>query len=208
MQSSIKRYNAEGHTQSVIECLLELRARHRVRSDDVARVEIEAFKQVHNIVGGGEAGDRAQAASKEQADHSLPYICAAALLDGDVWTRQFVDARIQRRDVQELMQRVWVRQREELSARYPMEMPCRVRIVLRDGSELTAEKSDYLGFARTRPFDWRLALEKFERLAGPELDGSLLREIPEAVDALDTIKVAELTELLGRAGGRRARASA
>lgn len=207
-ESSIKRYNAEGHTQSVIECLLGLREQHRLRPEDVLRVEVDAFKQVHNIVGGGAAGDRAQAASKEQADHSLPYICAAALLDGDVWPDQFTNERVHSRDVQELMKRVWVRQREDLNLRYPKEMPCRVRVMMRDGSELAAEKSDYLGFAHTRPLDWDGVRAKFERLAGPELDSTLLREIPAAVDALDTIKISELTELLARTGKRQARASA
>jgi len=207
-ESSIKRYNAEGHTQSVIECLLEMRERHHLRAADVLRVEVDTFKQVHNIVGGGEAGDRSQAASKEQADHSLPYICAAALLDGDVFTDQFTNERVRSRDVQELMKRVWVRQREDLNLRYPKEMPCRVKVILRDGGEPTAEKGDYLGFARTRPLDWAGAVAKFERLARPELDRALLREIPDAVDSLDTIKVSELTKLLGRVGLRRARASA
>ena len=92
--------------------------------------------------------------------------------------------------------------------RYPNEMACNVNLVMRDGRELSAEKSDYLGFAHTRPLDWNRALEKFERLTGPELDSGLLRAIPVAVGALDTIKVSELTELLGRAGRRQARASA
>ena len=184
------------------------RERHHLRASEVLRVEVDAFKQVHNIVGGGDAGDRSQAASKEQADHSLPYICAAALLDGDVFTDQFTNERVRSRDVQELMKRVWVRQREDLTLRYPKEMPCRVKVILRDGGEPTAEKGDYLGFARTRPLDWAGAVAKFERLARPELDRALLREIPDAVDSLDTIKVSELTKLLGRVGLRRARASA
>src|SRR5256714_2322301 len=207
-ESSVKRYNAEGHTQSVLEGILEMRDQHGIRSEDILRVEVDAFKQVHNIVGGGEAGDRAIAASKEQADHSLPYLCAVALLDGDVWPQQFVNERLQRSDVQELMKRVWVRQRESLSMRYPNEMPCRLKVVMRDGREITAEKNDYLGFARTRPLDWSGALAKFERLAGPELDAGLLREIPAAIAALDNIKVSDLTALLGRAGRRQAQASA
>jgi len=207
-ESSIKRYNAEGHTQSVLECLLEIREQHGIRAADVLRVEVDAFKQVHNIVGGGEAGDRYIASSKEQADHSLPYLCAVALLDGDVWPAQFSDDRVTRPDVQDLMKRVSVRQRDGLSMRYPNEMACNVNLVMRDGRELSAEKSDYLGFAHTRPLDWNRALEKFERLTGPELDSGLLRAIPAAVGALDTIKVSELTELLGRAGRRQARASA
>ena len=208
-QSSIKRYNAEGHTQSVLECLLELRSGHRIRAEDVKRVEVDSFKQVHNIVGGGEAGDRTQAASKEQADHSLPYLCAVALLDGDVWPSQLTEERIHRPDVQELMQRVWVRQRDALSMRYPQEMPCRVRVELRDGHVVSGEKSDYLGFGPRRPLDWDGALAKFDRLAGPELDAALRRDIPRAVEVLDSIPVSELTALLARAGGaQKARASA
>jgi hypothetical protein len=53
---------------------------------------------------------------------------------------------------------------------------------MRDGSELSAEKSDYLGFAHTRPLDWSGAMAK-ERLAGPELGGALTCEVAGAVDA-------------------------
>jgi len=209
MESSVKRYNAEGHTQSALDCLLALRAEHGIRPGDVQRVEVDAFKQMHNIVGGGEAGDRAEVASKEQADHSLPYLCAVALLDGDVWPEQLTDERLRRPDVQELMTRVWVRQREALSTRYPDEVPARVSVLLRDGSELKREAADYPGFARTRRLDWDRALAKFERLAGPELDAGLLREIPHAVQALDQVQASELAGLLGRAGReRRVRASA
>ena len=199
MESSVKRYNAEGHTQSVLECLLDLRAEHGIPAEEVELVEVDAFKQVLNIVGGGEAGDRSRARSKEQADHSLPYLCAAALLDGDVLPEQFEQARVERDDVQSLMQRVWVRQREDLSERYPQEMPCRVSVRMCDGRVLVGEKRDYLGFARTRKLDWSGVVEKFDRLAGPSLDTALRRAIPEAVQSLDSIQVSELAEMLGRA---------
>ncbi|HEX6547535.1 MAG TPA: MmgE/PrpD family protein [Candidatus Dormibacteraeota bacterium] len=199
-QSCVKRYNAEAHTQSMLECLLDLRETHAIRPERVARVEIEIFKQALNIVGGGDAGDRTLADSKEQADHSIPYLCAVALLDGDVWPPQLTNERVRRPDVQQLLQRVWVRQRESLTVRYPEEMPSRVRVALEDGSEVTGEKADYLGFWRTRPLDWAGAEAKFDRLAGPLLDTALRREIPQAVQALETIPIRELCELLGRAG--------
>jgi 2-methylcitrate dehydratase PrpD len=65
-------------------------------------------------------------AAAEQADHSPPYLCAAALLDGEVAPAQFTDERVERQDVQQLMRCVWVRQRDELSDRIPQAMPCRV----------------------------------------------------------------------------------
>lgn len=167
------------------------------------RVEVDVFKQAQNIVGSGEAGDRSEPRNKEQADHSLPYLCAVALLDGDVWPQQLTPERIARPDVRNLMARVWVRQRDELSMRYPNEVPCRVRLLLRDGREIEAEKSDYLGFATKRPRDWDGVLAKFDRLAGPFAGTALRRDIAQAVQALDTIPVADLTELLSRVGRRR-----
>jgi 2-methylcitrate dehydratase len=202
MESSIKRYNSEGHTQSALELVLEMRAANQLEPEDILRIEIDAFKQVHNIVGGGAAGDRTVVRSKEQADHSLPYLCAVAMIDGDVWPEQLTNERLAQPDVQDLLQRVHVRQREELSARYPQEMPVRATFVLRDGREIRSEKSDYMGFARSRRLDWDGALAKFERLAGPSLDRGLARELPQAVQALDSIQVSEPTRLLGRAGDR------
>jgi 2-methylcitrate dehydratase PrpD len=75
------------------------------------------------------------------------------------------------------------RRRCGLSLGYPKEMPARVTVVMRDGRELMAEKTDFLGFAHTRPLDWSGVLEKFERLDGPELDRGLLRDILAAVAA-------------------------
>ena len=206
--SNIKRYNAEGHTQSILECLLEMREAGHIRVEDVARVEVETFRQALNIVGGGEAGDRTQALNKEQGDHSLPYLCAVALLDGDVWPQQFAPDRMRRSDVRELMQRVWIRQREDLSLRYPRELPCSVRVVMNGGKAIEAEKSDFLGFGATRPLDWDRAVSKFDRLSGPMAGTALRRDIVQAVRDLDGIKVSELMDLLGRVGRGRERSSA
>ena len=53
------------------------------------------FKQAYDITGAGEeAGDKCDVRTEEQADHSLPYLVAVALLDGEVTPRQFVDSRL------------------------------------------------------------------------------------------------------------------
>ena len=158
------------------------------------------FKQAANITGGGEAGDRTQVRSKEQGDHSLPYLCAIALIDGQVWPEQFAPERVSDPDVQDLLERVWVRQREEFNERYPNEMPCRVTVILRDHREIVGEAVDFPGFWRTRPLSWDQAMEKYERLAEPMAGAALAREIAQAVHELDSIDVSELTELLGRVG--------
>jgi len=185
----------------VIDCLRGLREKHGLRAGDVRRVDVEVFKQASNITGGGQAGDRTVVRAKEQGDHSIPYLCAVALIDGDVWPQQFEPERVTRADVQDVLKRVWVRQLEEFNERYPDEMPCRVTVTLNEGREVTAEATDFPGFWRTRRLDWDAAMEKYTRLAEPMAGAALAREIADAVRRLDSIPISNLTELLGRVGG-------
>ena len=79
--------------------MLELRAEHGIDAADVDYVEVDVFDVAFNIIGGGEEGDKKVVRTKEQADHSLPYLVAVALLDGQVLPAQFAPQRIARADV-------------------------------------------------------------------------------------------------------------
>ena len=80
----LKRYNAEIHSQSAIEALLELRDSPGLDPAAVERIELETFQVAYDIIGGGAEGGKKEIETKEQADHSLPYLLAVALLDGQV----------------------------------------------------------------------------------------------------------------------------
>ena len=195
MRTFLKRFNAEIHAQSALEALLELRGEHALDPAQVERVELEVFQVAYDIIGGGEEGTKTEVRTKEEADHSLPYLLAVALLDGQVLPEQFLPERIAATDVQTLLRRVTVRPASDLSARFPAEHPCRLRILLRDGRSLRAEKRDYLGF-RTRPMGWDDVAAKFERLTtGHAPDG-----LVEAVTGLEEVPVTELCTLLERVG--------
>lgn len=194
----LKRYNAEIHSQSTLEAVLELREQHGFSAADVERVEIEVFDVAYHIIGGGEEGDKTLVRTKEEADHSLPYLVAVALLDDGVLPEQFAPERIVRDDVQGLLRRVEVRPAEDLSRRFPAEHACRVRINLHDGQVLAQEKRDYEGF-HTRPLSWKAVAAKFDRLAFPHADPELRAKIVDAVARLDEIEVADLTDLLAQA---------
>jgi len=191
----VKRYNAEIHSQSAIEGALELRNLHGFPSSAVERVDIEIFDVAYRIIGGGEEGDKSIVQTKEQADHSLPYLIAAALLDGEVLPVQYSRERIARDDVQTLLRKVHVAPADDLSDRFPDEMPCRVRIRLKDSRELSIEKSDYLGFV-TRPTDWPQAVEKFDRLTAQHVTPSLRKEMAEAVGTIEKWRIRDLMDLL------------
>ena len=195
-RTSVKKYNAEFHSQSALEGVLELRAAQHVRPEDIESVSIDIFDVAYHIIGGGEEGDKRQVRTKEEADHSLPYMVAVALLDGDVSPAQYMPERITREDVQSLLRKVTIRPDEALSKRFPAEMPCRIQIVLKDGRKLRIEKQDYEGFY-TRPMSWEQATAKFARLATPYTDERQRAAIVETVAHLETKTVAELIRLVG-----------
>ncbi|TCJ13659.1 MmgE/PrpD family protein [Rubrobacter taiwanensis] len=197
----LKKYNAEIHSQSALEGILGLKERHGLSGGQIERIELDTFDVAYNIIGGGEEGDKRRVRTKEEADHSLPYMLAVALLDGEVGPGQYRPERIGSEDVQDLLRRVVVRPAYDLSRRFPQEMPCRIRVFLQDGRTLEAEKRDYEGFF-TRPMSWERVVEKFERLAAPHADGKLLEATADAVGRLDEIEVRELTGLLEKVGER------
>lgn len=194
-RTSVKKYNAEFHSQSALEGVLELRAARQVRPESIERVSIDIFDVAYHIIGGGEEGNKQQVQTKEEADHSLPYMVAVALLDGDVGPAQYQPERIVRDDVQQLLRRVSIQPDEALSQRFPAEMPCRIQISLKDGQALSIEKRDYEGFYR-RPMSWEQAVAKFARLAAPSTEETQRAAIIETVTHLETKDVEQLTGLL------------
>ena len=195
-RTTVKKYNAEIHSQTAIEAVLTLLHRDQFSSADIKRVDVEIFDVAYNIIGGGEEGDKRIVSTKEQADHSLPYILAAAILDGQVMPDQYDPERIQRPDVQALLRKISVQPRELFSERFPDEMPCRLKITLKDGRVLEQETKDYEGFY-TRPMPWQMAVQKFNKIATTNANAGQRASITTAVANLEQISVRELMEQLG-----------
>ncbi len=197
VESSIKKYNAEVHTQSAIHCMIELARRHPFDPGKVASIEADVTRIAYDFTGGGLYGLDAVVETKEQADHSLPYVLSVALLDGNVMPAQFAPDRITRSDAQTLLKKISVRPHQEYTKRYPRKMPAKIVVRLRDGTTYEHEVQDYPGLA-SHPFTWEDAVEKFDRLVADRIDDALYREIKEAVRALEGISVRDLMELLRR----------
>lgn len=193
----IKRYNAEIHSQSTLEGVHELRARHDLRAENIERVDVETFDVAFHIIGGGEEGTKHVVTRKEEADHSLPYMVAVAILDRQVMPEQYRPERILRADAQTLLRKVNVRPVDQFSAEFPEKMHSRVTIRLKDGTRLVIEKTDYEGF-HSRPMSWENVGKKFEVLSEPFADAVLRKEIMQAVAGLESIRVREVMALLAR----------
>ena len=187
------------HSQTALEAALELREANGFRGEGIAGVEIGLYERAYNIMGGGKYGEKHDIRNKETADHSLPYVIAAALLDGQLMPAQYAEARIVAPDVQALLKRVKIALADDLTARYPAHSSARVRIALKDGRSFLDDHEDYEGFP-TRPMRWETVARKFEALASPHAPAPLRKEIEDACARLEGIPVRDLTALLGRVG--------
>jgi 2-methylcitrate dehydratase len=205
----LKEYNAEVHSQSALEAVDELRRHHNFVAGDIERIDITTFLTAYHIIGSGSYGDRKIVDTKEQADHSLFYLTAVLLLDGEIYPAQFEQERIERGDVQELLKKVFVHtgfplheplkvagMLDPYTRAYPDEVRAKVEIKLKNGETLTQEKEDYYGFF-SRPFSWAYTIQKFRRLAGEVIGIEQQDKIISKVKDLEHLpNVMELIDLI------------
>lgn len=191
-----KRYNAEIHSQSSIEGLLELKDAENIDADDIKEIRLYTFDVAFNIIGGGEEGGKKNIQFKEEADHSLPYMLAVAYLDGQVMPDQYEPARITSSDVQDLLQKVHVEPVQAYSDRFPAEMACRIELETNDGQVFEIEKNDYHGF-NTHPADWDVLMEKYKGLTS-KIDADLADKIATTIKDIENVDISVLTDLLGQ----------
>lgn len=195
----VKKHNAEIHSQSAIDAALDIRAKPGFAVDLISEVRLKTFAVAFQIIGGGEEGDKRLVRTKEEADHSLPYMLAVALLDGEVEPEQYAPERITAADAQGLLRKVVISPDPTLTARFPERMPANLDVALTNGLVLSAERNDYHGF-HTNPFDWPAARAKFDRVTEAFTTAAERDAIADAISTLDRRPVADLTKLLGGVG--------
>ena len=197
-ESTIKKYNSMIHTQSAVHCMVELTRQKKLDPNRIVSIEGEVFQLAFDFAGGGLYGVDKVIRTKEQADHSLPYLLSVALIDGEVTPAQFRPDRIVKPDVQALLKKVSIRPNDEFTAQYPRKMPAKITIGLQDGTVIKHQVQDYPGLA-SHPFTWEESVEKFDTLAAGRVDAGLSREIKDAVLSLESIQVRDLVNLLSYA---------
>lgn len=195
----LKNYNAEIHSQSAIGCMLKLRNRDGLTAADLDHADVKIFDVAYNIIGGGEEGEKKESIStKEQADHSLPYILAVALIDGQVMPAQYEGERINSEDVQGLLRRIRVTPDKGFSTQFPNQMPVEIVAHTKSGMSMVETSVDYDGFF-TRPFTWDEVSGKFEALTSRYLDKETSSQIEKMVLDLENYDASDLALLFEKA---------
>lgn len=123
------------HGQSAVWAALELRK--RVSAADIAGIQVETYRQAVAMMGSDPS--RWAPTTRDTADHSLPYVIATALLDGEVVSRSFTRDKLQSPAVADLMRKVSVSEDAQLSAQYPDCAACRLKVRTRAGESVVIE---------------------------------------------------------------------
>src|SRR5262249_8490674 len=132
LHTSIKFWPAEYHSQSAIEAALFLR-RQIGRGVEGKSMTIESHDASVDIIGSEPAKWKPK--TRETADHSLPYITAVALIDGEVTEKQFQPERFKDPKIWKFLENVRVERNAKLSAMYPDAVANIVHVELTDGRQ-------------------------------------------------------------------------
>lgn len=176
----MKAFPAEYHAQAPIWAALEVR--RRVPAEDLAELRIDTY--AHAIRGIGTGGAKWDVDDPDTASHSVPYLVAVALVDGEVTPAHFTPERLRDARVREVMGRVSVREDPELTALYPEVVAARVVGVARDGTTYEAECRQPKGHAENAFSDGEIS-EKFRRCAGHLLPPDALEPVLGRLWAMD-----------------------
>src|SRR5438094_5924319 len=133
--TSFKAYPSVIHTQGPIGLVLELR--QQVATAEIDSVHVATYGEAVRRT--ATEAEKWNPETRETADHSIPYLVAAAFQDGDVTPAIFAPSRIKDPALRPLIKKLTVVEEPEFTRRYPAESCSRVDVTLADGQRLTAE---------------------------------------------------------------------
>ncbi len=182
LDSFTKEHSAEYQAQAWIDLARRLHvARPEVRDTErIEEIVLHTSHHTHFVIGSGSNDPQKYdpRASRETLDHSIPYILAVALQDGE-WdhVRSYAPERAGRSDTVDLWRRIRTVEDPEWSRRYlsldkdEKAFGGRIEIRFTDGStivdEIAVPDAHPLG---ARPFTRAQYVEKFQRLAHGVID--------------------------------------
>ena len=180
-QCGMKAFPTEALTHTPISAVLDLVKQHDLKPEQVAEVDIRSLARAADILSDPSKYDPR---SKETADHSLPYVIAAALVDRQVTPLQFTPAKIMHPAIRAQLKKVKVVADPEIEKVFPALQRVVVTIRAVDGKEFTRQL-DYPKGDPRNPLSDKEVEEKFAALAEGVLSPARQRQVIEAVWKLE-----------------------
>jgi 2-methylcitrate dehydratase len=177
----MKAFPTEALTHAPISAVLDIVRENDLAPDQVEKVHIRSLARAADILADPTKYDPR---SKETADHSLPYVIAAAIVDRQVTPAQFEQDRIMDDTIRAQLRKVEVVADPEIEAVFPKLQRVAVTIETTDGRSLSKELDYPKGDPRNPLTDEEIE-QKFDALATPILSDDARTRIKDAVWTLE-----------------------
>jgi len=162
--ADMKLFVAEYHSQGPLMAALALAADLDVAA--IAAIDIRTYAFAYDEIGSGP--EKWRPATRETADHSLPYIVAATLIDSAFSDAIFAPERFTDPRILALADKITIAEDSALTRAFPQQFPCRIAITLTDGSRRAAAREVPHGH-HDDPLTDAEVDAKFRALAGRKL---------------------------------------
>ena len=163
--TGFKAYPSVIHTQGPIGLVLDLR--RQVALEDIDSVHVATYEEALRRT--ASEPEKWNPETRETADHSIPYLLAAAWQDGEVTPASFAPSRIHDPALRTFIKKLRVTEDPDFTRRYPAESCSRIEVATTDGRRFSVE-TNYPKGHRRNPLTDQEVEGKFRGLACSALD--------------------------------------
>jgi 2-methylcitrate dehydratase len=192
-QCGMKPYPAVVYAQTAIAAGIAV-AKEVGNLDGIATIEIATTRRGYQQAGSDP--EKWTPANRDTADHSLPYITARAMFDGDIDNDSYEPAKLRDPRILAFIRKITVNEDATLTARTGAStVPTRITAIFADGRRIVREVDDVPGFVG-RPMSRADVERKFRGNVGKRWPQQRTDAILKALWALDQTK--DLSRLLNK----------
>lgn len=170
-----KAFPTEALTHQPISAALDARKELGITYEDVAEILVETTTRGADILSDP---SKYKPETRETADHSLPYVIATAVVDGNVLPEAFTMASIKDPRKWEILPKIKVVADPEIDALFPKVKRARVTITTKDGQTKTVQ-TDFAKGAPENPLSDDEIVAKFKANAAGAISEKRIHEILE-----------------------------
>jgi 2-methylcitrate dehydratase len=190
---SYKAFPTEALTHQPITGVLELRENYSIDPQQIAEIEIFTTTRGADILSDP---SKYKPDTKETADHSLPYVIAAAAADGHVLPETFSEEKLFDKEIRRLLPLIKVHADTEIDNLFPEVKRARVLIHLEDGSTFETVTDTAKGDP-DNPLSDNELITKFHANASETLNDAQRNRIVDLTFELDRLEdISDYMQLL------------
>lgn len=183
-QCSYKAFPTEALTHQPISAALQVCQEHNLSAEDITQILVETTSRGADILSDP---SKYQPTTKETADHSLPYVIAAAVADGNVLPDSFSNEKLKDPRIWDLLGKIKVVADPEIDAMFPGVKRAQVSITTNAGETHTAQV-DHAKGSPNNPMSDEEIVSKFRANAEGVLDKARQDEVIDATWRFDELE--------------------